>query len=181
MTTAEAPAEFIEAALDLPIRYIDRSRNYYLSLGYDNPYQWAHNPDVPFEPMQKPARKARIALISTAAPYDPEKGNQGPWAPYNADAKFTRVYSMPIDPAPDVRISHIGYDRKHTSAEDVNSYFPLERMKEAARDGKIGHLNERFYGVPTLRSQRLTIDRDAPEVLQLCREDRIDAALLVAT
>ena len=181
MTTAEAPAEFIEATLDLPIRYIDRSRNYYLSLGYDNPYQWAHNRDVPFAPMKKPAREARIALISTAAPFDPEKGNQGPWAPYNADAKFTRVYSMPIDPAPDVRISHIGYDRKHTSAEDVNSYFPLERMKEAVRDGKIGHLNERFYGVPTLRSQRLTIDRDAPEVLELCREDRIDAAVLVAT
>jgi D-proline reductase (dithiol) PrdB len=88
---------------------------------------------------------------------------------------------MPIDPAPDVRISHIGYDRKHTSAEDVNSYFPLERMKEAGRDGKIGHLNERFYGVPTLRSQRLTTERDAPEVLDLCREDRIDAAVLVAT
>ena len=37
MTTLEAPAEFIEAALDLPIRYIDRSRAYYLALGYDNP------------------------------------------------------------------------------------------------------------------------------------------------
>ena len=181
MTTTEAPAEFIEATLDLPIRYIDRSRNYYLSLGYDNPYQWAYNRDVPFTTMAKPAREARIALISTAAPFDPEKGNQGPWAPYNADAKFTRVYAMPIDPAPDVRISHIGYDRKHTSAEDVNSYFPLDRMKEAADDGRIGHLNERFYGVPTLRSQRLTIERDAPDVLELCREDRIDAAVLVAT
>ena len=85
---------------------------------------------------------------------------------------------MPIEPAPDVRISHIGYDRKHTSAEDVNSYFPLERMKEAANDGRIGHLNERFYGVPTLRSQRMTTERDAPEVLALCREDRIDARCL---
>ena len=27
MTTTEGPAEFIEATLDLPIRYIDRSRN----------------------------------------------------------------------------------------------------------------------------------------------------------
>ncbi len=38
----------IEATLDLPIRYIDRSRAYYLALGYDNPYRWAHNVDVPF-------------------------------------------------------------------------------------------------------------------------------------
>jgi hypothetical protein len=181
MTTTDVPAEFIAATLDLPIRYIDRSRNYYLALGYNNPYRWARNDDVPFARMTKPVREARIALVSTAAPYQPDKGEQGAWAPYNADAKFTRVYSMPIDPAPDVRISHVGYDRKHTSAEDINSYFPLERLKEAAAEGKIGRLNERFYAVPTLRSQRLTTERDAPEIVELCREDRIDAALLVAT
>lgn len=181
MTTIEAPAEFIEATLDLPIRYIDRSRNYYLSLGYDNPYRWASNRDVAFTPMAKPASEARVAIVTTAAPFNPEVGNQGPWAPYNAEAKFTRVYSTPIDPAPDLRISHVGYDRKHTSAEDVNTYLPLERAKEAAAEGRIGHLNERLYGVPTLRSQRLTTERDAPDVLALCREDRIDAAILVAT
>lgn len=181
MTTTEAPTEFIEATLDLPIRYIDRSRAYYLTLGYNNPYRWARNEDVPFAPMLKPASEARIALVSTAAPYQPDKGDQGPWSAYNADAKFTRVYSMPIEPPPDVRISHVGYDRKHTSAEDINTYFPLERMKEAAAAGRIGHLTERFYAVPTLRSQRLTIERDAPEIVELCREDRIDAAILVAT
>jgi D-proline reductase (dithiol) PrdB len=182
-TVAESSvdAEFIEAELDLPIRYMDRSRAYYLALGYGNPYRWAQNRDVPFAPLTKPLSESRIALVTTAAPYNPEAGNQGPWAPYNASAKFTNVYSMAIDPPPDVRISHVGYDRKHTSAEDINSYFPLERLKEAAKDGRIGRLNERFYGVPTLRSQRLTNERDAPEVLALCREDRIDAALLVAT
>ena len=181
MTTIEAPAEFIEATLDLPVRYIDRSRAYYLALGYDNPYRWAYNRDVPFSPMTKPAREARIAIVTTAAPFNPEAGNQGPWAPYNAGAKFTRVYSTPIEPAPDLRISHVGYDRKHTSAEDVNSYLPLQRAKEAAADGRIGHLNERLLAVPTLRSQRLTTERDAPEILELAREDRIDAAILVAT
>jgi hypothetical protein len=181
MTTIEAPAEFIEATFDLPVRYIDRSRNYYLSLGYDNPYKWAHKREVPFTAMKKPASEARIAIVTTASPYRPEAGNQGPWAPYNAEAKFTRVYSTPIDPAPDLRISHIGYDRKHTSAEDINTYLPLQRAKEAAADGRIGVLNERIFAVPTLRSQRLTTERDAPEILELCREDRIDAALLVAT
>lgn len=181
MTTIDAPAEFIEAELDLPIRYIDRSRNYYLSLGYNNPYSWAHNTEVPFTPMTKPVREARIAIVTTAAPYRPEVGDQGAWAPYNAEAKFTRVYSTPIEPAPDLRISHVGYDRKHSSAEDVNSWLPLQRAKEAAADGRIGVLNERIFAVPTLRSQRLTTERDAPEILELCREDRIDAAILVAT
>ncbi len=177
----EEPREFIEADLDLPVRYIDRSRAYYLALGYGNPYRWAHSEDVPFTPARRRVSESRIALISTAAPFNPDAGDQGPWAPYNARAKFTQVYTLPIEPAPDVRISHVGYDRKHTSAEDVNTYFPLARLKEAAAEGRIGALNARFYGVPTLRSQRLTTERDGPAVLGLCQEDAIDAAVLVAT
>jgi len=171
----------IEAVLDLPIRYIDRSRAYYLALGYDNPYRWAHNRDVPFAPLTKPLTHSRVALITTAAPFKPGAGDQGPWAPYNASAKFTEVYTMPIKPAPDLRISHVGYDRKHTSAEDINTYFPLQRLKEAAADGRIGEINSRFYAVPTLRSQRLTAERDAPQILDMCRADGIDAAVLVPT
>jgi D-proline reductase (dithiol) PrdB len=181
MLDQETQAEFIEAELDLPVRYIDRSRAYYLALGYGNPYRWAKHQDVPFTRPRKPLAESRVALVSTAAPYNPEAGDQGPWAPYNARAKFTDVYAMAIDPAPDVRISHVGYDRKHTSAEDINTYFPLARLKEAAEDGRIGALNQRFYGVPTLRSQRLTNERDAPRVLELCRQDSIEAAVLVAT
>ena len=171
----------IEAALDLPIRYIDRSRDYYLALGYDNPYRWAYNVDVAFAPLRKPLSQSRVALITTAAPFNPSAGDQGPWAPYNAAAKFTEVYFMPIEPPPDLRISHVGYDRKHTSAEDINTYFPLKRLKEALADGRIGELNSRFYGVPSLRSQRLTTQRDAPRILELCREDAIDAAVMVPT
>lgn len=177
----EQAGKTIEAALDLPIRYIDRSRAYYLALGYDNPYRWAHNREVPFTPLDTPLTRSRVSLITTAAPFKPDAGDQGPWAPYNASAKFTEVYSMPIDPPPDLRISHVGYDRKHTSAEDINTYFPLQRLKEAAADRRVGELNSRFYAVPTLRSQRLTTERDAPQLLNLCREDGIDAAILVPT
>jgi len=179
--SVEHAGKLIEAVLDLPIRYIDRSRAYYLALGYDNPYRWAHNRDVPFAALTKPLARSRVGLITTAAPFKPEAGDQGPWAAYNADAKFTEAYSMSVDSPPDLRISHLGYDRKHTSAEDINTYFPLERLKEAAADGRIGELNSRFYAVPSLRSQRLTTERDAPGILDLCREDAIDAAVLVAT
>lgn len=177
----EHASKTIEAALHLPIRYIDRSRAYYLALGYDNPYLWAYNQDVPFAPLIKPLSRRRVALITTAAPFKPDAGDQGPWAPYNAAAKFTEVYSMPIDPPPDLRISHVGYDRKHTSAEDINTYFPLQWLKEVATAGRVGEINSRFYAVPTLRSQRLTTERDAPQILDMCREDGIDVAILVPT
>ena len=143
---ATSGVEPIEATLDLPIRYIDRSRAYYLSLGYDNPYRWAHNRTAPFTPLRKPLAEGRVALLTTAAPFQPEAGEQGPWAPYNASAKFSEVYSLPVDPPPDLRISHVGYDRKHTSAEDSNTYFPLARMQEAVQAGRVGELNSRFFG-----------------------------------
>jgi hypothetical protein len=180
MSESNGTHEPLEALLDVPIRYVERSRAYYMSLGYDNPYRWAQNQDVPFTALTKPLKESRVALVSTAAPFNAEVGDQGAWAPYNASAKFTDVYSMPLDPAPDVRISHLGYDREHTSAEDINSYFPRVQLQSAARDGLVGELNPEFFGVPTLRSQRLTAEH-AGRLVDLCRRDGIDAAVLVAT
>ncbi len=165
---------------DRPVRYIERTRAYYLALGYENPYRWAHYVDVPFTPLGKPLAQATVALLTTAAPWRPGLGEQGPGAPYNAAAKFYRVYSDSTAGLPDLRISHLGYDRDHTSAEDMNAWFPLARLKEAEGSGRIGAIAPRFHGVPTNRSQRMTLERDCPEVLERCREDGVDAALLVA-
>ena len=120
-----------------------------------------------------------MGLITTAAPFQPEAGDQGPGAPYNAGAKFYKVYSDSTDSVPDLRISHVGYDRLHTSAKDINTYFPLARMQEAVAAGRIGALAPRFHGAPTNRSHRETRERDLPELLRRCQEDRVDAVVLV--
>ena len=179
--TAVAPRPAIAFAPedDVPIRYMDRTREYYQALGFA-PYRWAHFTDAPFTSLAKPLARARVALITTAAPFQPEAGDQGPHAAYNAGAKFYKVYSAPVDSTPDLRISHVGYDRTNTVPDDIDAYFPLARLKEFAAEGRIGSIPGRFYGVPTLRSQRQTIERDAPELLQLCREDGVDVAVLTA-
>jgi hypothetical protein len=163
---------------DLPIPYMARTREYYLALGY-KPYRWAHFADAPFTPLGTPLSRARVALITTAAPFQPEAGDQGPRAPYNASAKFYQVYSAPVDSKPDLRISHVGYDRLHTVPEDINAYFPLTRLQEAVAAGRIGSLSPRFHGAPTNRSHRVTMETDLPELLRRCREDGADAAVLV--
>ena len=163
---------------DVPIPYMQRTRDYYLKLGYPA-YRWAHFADVPFAPLTTPLARARLALITTAAPYQPGVGDQGPRAPYNAAAKFYRVYSEPTATIPDLRISHVGYDRVHTTAEDPNTWLPLAQLQQAVKAGRIGALTPRLHGAPTNRSQRVTMDTDAPELLRRCREDGADAALLV--
>src|ERR671937_561552 len=95
---------------DVPIPYMQRTRDYYRALGYGAPYRWAYYAEVPFQP---------------------GKGDQGPGAPYNAAAKFYTVYSGDTALDHDLRISHVAIDRAHTTAEDQNSYFPLQAMRRA--------------------------------------------------
>ena len=179
MNANPTPTSLFAAEDDVPISYIQRTHDYYLALGYDNPYRWAHFVDVPFTPLRKPLASSRIALISTVAPYQPGIGDQGPGAPYNAAAKFYQVYSAPTETIPDLRISHVDYDRAHTTASDMNTYFPLACLREAAAAGGICAVALRFHGVPTNRSQRVTMETDSPEVLRRCQEDAVDAAILV--
>lgn len=165
---------------DQPISYMQRTKEWYLALGYGNPYRWAHFHEVPFQPLKKPLRNATVALITTAAPFDPEKGDQGPGAPYNAAAKFYQVYSGDSRMDHDVRISHVAIDRKHTSMTDSGSWFPLPLLRDMAAQGSIGRLAKRFHGVPTNRSQRHTMEVDCPDLLKRCKDDDVDVAVLVA-
>lgn len=178
------PNEGMPAGIDRSrptfLSYMERTREYYLAAGYDNPYEWAHFQHVPFTPVVKPLAESRIGLVTTAAEFDSTKGDQGAGAAYNNDAKFHAVFSRPTDSTPDLRVSHIAYDRNNAQVEDINAYFPLKRLHDAAAAGRIGSVTERFHGVPTLRSQRKTIERDAPEILERLREDEVDAAILVA-
>lgn len=164
--------------MDGPIPYMQRTRDWYLALGYGNPYRWAQFDAVPFQPLGRPLSGATVTLVTTAAPYRPDKGPQGPGASYNASAKFFQVYSGDTAREHDLRITHVAIDFRHTSREDPNTWFPLPAMREAAARGRF-KLAPRFHGMPTNRSQRHTMEVDCPELLARCREDGVDAVVLV--
>lgn len=166
-------------SLDPPISYIERTTSYYLGLGYENPYRWAKSDTVPFTLPSKPLKDMRVAIVTTAAPFQPHKGDQGPGAAYNASAKFYQLYRLPIDPEPDLRISHIAIDRVHTTAEDKATYFPLAALKQAAADGQIGAVAPFIYGFPTNRSQRTHLEQDCPALTSALLEDNVEAIILV--
>ena len=164
---------------DQPIRYMDRTRSYYLGLGYENPYVWAHYVDVPFTPLKKPLAQSVLGLITTAVPHDPSKGPQGQGAPYNAAAKFYQPYQQSIEGSIDLRIAHVGVDRKNANMEDSHCWFPLDAAKRAVASGRIGGLSENFYGLPTNRSQRHTLEIDAPRVLEMIKADGVNVVALI--
>jgi hypothetical protein len=120
----------------------------------------------------------RITLITTAAPFRPDKGDQSARAPYNSAAKFFQVYSERCEGEHDMRVSHVGVDRANL-VDDSNLWFPLSALSRAVSRGRVGSLTARFHGVPTNRSQRHTLTTDLPDLLDRCREDGAQAAILV--
>ena len=167
------------AQWDQPIRYIERTRSYYLGLGYDTPYVWAHYLEVPFTMLQKPLNTSVLGLITTAVPYDADKGQQGVGAPYNANAKFYQPYRYLLDGEIDLRIAHVGIDRRNANMEDSACWFPLAAARKAVQAGRIQSLSPHFYGLPTNRSQRHTVEIDAPSILEMLRTDQVDVAVLI--
>lgn len=159
------------------VRYIDKTREYYLSQGYATPYKWAHFEDIPFARLQKPLAQCRVGLVTTSD--IAVKTESGERESHDATALVGNVYSIPFDtPAQRLYSRNEHYDQHATTLDDVNAYCPVERLREMVAAGRIGSLAPRFHGVYTSYSQRVTSERDAPEVLRRCREDGVDVVLL---
>jgi hypothetical protein len=89
------------------------------------------------------------------------------------------VYGMSTAGPPErLYTAHRSWDKKATHTKDLDSYFPIHRVQELAADGRF-LLAPRAFGIPTDYSHRATMEEDAPELLRLCREDGVDAAILV--
>ena len=159
------------------VKYIDRTRDYYLSQGYEKPYQWAHFDDVPFTPLERPLAECRATLVSTSdvAVRDGEGGG----ARKSDETPAGNAYCIETGTPPERLFSRQEhYDKYATHLDDVNSYFPVSRLLEKVREGRIGSLAPRCHGVYTAYSQRRTLEEDAPKVLERCREDEVDIAVL---
>jgi hypothetical protein len=54
---------------DSHVPYMKRTRDWYMALGYNNPYRYAHYIDVPFQPLKKALSESTVTLMTTAAPF----------------------------------------------------------------------------------------------------------------
>jgi hypothetical protein len=169
-----------QASPDRPrpyVRYIDKTRAYYLSQGYAKPYNWAHNDEAPFTPLGKPLSLSTLTVVSTseiAIKDDPRFADDA------VTEALGNVYAIPSDtPSANLYSRTESFDRYATSLDDPNAYFPIDRLHEAKARGRIGGIARQCLGVYNAYSQRKTNERDAPEVLGQCRAMGVDVALLV--
>ena len=89
---------------DVPLDYMRRTREYYLALGYDNPYRWAHYVDAPYQPLKKPLKDSTLALH--------------PWL----ESSGTAIWDgLPQDSPPSVDTYRVRYPRQGNLAPRVVS------------------------------------------------------------
>jgi hypothetical protein len=156
------------------VSYIDKSREYYAAHGYEHPYQWAHKAEVPFAKLPRPLSECRVGVVTTSSMFHAE--GAGP----TGGGGQKGVYLASAEPPPSrMYTDDLSWDKEATHTDDVETFLPLRRLAEQVDSGRIGGLSSRFYGIPTVYSQRRTERTDAPKILDWMREDEVDLALLI--
>ncbi len=156
-----------------PVRYIDRTRAQYEALGY-GVYSWASNPDPPpVTPLAKPLAEARVGMIATGGVYA-----VGQTAFNYKDDLSYRAIPSDVE-VTDLRATHFAYDLSD-ARRDINVVFPIDALRSMVADGEIGELAPwLFTCMGGIYSQRRVREQLAPELAERCRDDGIDAVLLV--
>jgi D-proline reductase (dithiol) PrdB len=141
-------------------------------------YPWRRLDPVPWTPLRKPLAQARLALVSSAGlvlpgqtPFDDTaRGGDFSFREIPSDADPRQL----IDCHRSKAFDHAGMER------DRNLAFPLERVRELAARGCIGHVNRRHLSfMGSITAPGRLIKHTAPEAVRLLVADAVDAALLV--
>lgn len=159
------------------------------ALAYAGPGRFVYD-DAPFMPVKKPCSQLRLALMASSGHYvegyDPKPLGVENMSQKEAETRITdflraepQLSKIPIDtPEEKLRVRHPGYDVRGAQA-DPNVNFPITRLLEMQKDGKIGELFPLAYSFVGATSQLRLQKRTGPEWVRMFQENHIDVALLV--
>jgi len=161
------------------VRYIEKTHEYYRSLGYEKFYSYAYNEDIPFTPLKKPLSESRVTLVTTASFVLLDEAGNPLEEPMMIGSNELEVFTAPSDwPSDRILSTSEDHDRYQTDMKDVNAFFPTLRLQEFLKEGVLGSLSKNYYRTLPNYSHRKTTEVDGPEILRQCREDNVDVALL---
>jgi len=133
--------------------------------------------DVPWVPLERPARECTVAMVTTAGvhlssdkPFD--------MSDRAGDPSFREIPSDVSGSG--LMVTHDYYDHRDAD-RDINVVFPIDRLREMAKDGEIGGLAPVFHSfmghieephLPELR------ERTSVEVARRLAGEGVDLVLL---
>jgi D-proline reductase (dithiol) PrdB len=148
-----------------------------LSEGFIRSYAPWESEDTPWEPLTKPLSQCTVALVTTAGVHHRD---QKPFDMHDKDGDPSFRLIDLARPSDSLMITHDYYDHRDAD-RDLNIVFPAERLREFAAEGLIGRLAHHAYGLMghiTGRHGATLINRTAPEITAIMKQDRVDAVLL---
>ncbi len=130
---------------------------------------------IPWSAHDKPIEDCTVALVTTAGLHHTD---QHPFYMHNpeGDSSFRE-----IEPGREIiTITHDYYD--HSAAErDINVVFPIDRLRELAKEGAIGEVarwHYSFMGHLLDKQLRFLIGNTAPEVASTLKSQYVDIVVL---
>lgn len=141
-------------------------------------YPWRRIDPVPWTSLSKPLSECRLALVSSAgfvlsnqAPFDDSiRGGDPSFREIPNDITIATL----IDTHRSESFDHSGMHR------DPNLAFPIDRVNELAKMGRIGSTNHRHLSfMGSITAPGRLIQNTAPEAAQLLVNDNVDVVLLV--
>jgi D-proline reductase (dithiol) PrdB len=141
-------------------------------------YPWRRVDPVPFVPLRRGLAETRLALVSSAglvppgaAPFDDTvRGGDPSFREIPGDLDLTRLTEHHRSDA---------FDHSAIAA-DVNLAFPLDRLRERVRQGRLGGLAATHYSfMGSLTAVGRFVRDTAPEIARRLRAEAVDAALVV--
>ena len=126
---------------------------------------------IPYTPFRKKLEEATVCLVTTAAVRHKDD------TPFNVegDATFRAIQGNPS--AADLRYDDAHYDHACVD-KDLNCVFPIDRLSELARDGRIGGLTERHFSLGFSQALRDLRENTIPALVREVDQVRPDAVLL---
>ena len=140
-------------------------------------YPWPAFTETPWAPVTKPLRASRIGVVTTGGLYRP-----GHDAPFDAKAP-EGDWTFRAIPA-DASIQTLGISHEHfphgTAQADMNTIFPMDRLRELEAGGEIGGLTRTHYSLMGYCTRAADIAGTmAPEIASRLKAEGADAALVV--
>ena len=131
--------------------------------------------EIPWSPFTKDLRACTVAIVTTAGVH---LMNQKPFDLVNPEGDWTYREIPGHVMLKDLAISHSHYDHRDADI-DINIVFPIERLREFAKEGIIGEVSPlhcSFMGfIP--RTEPL-IKESAPQVAKELKAAGVDLVLL---
>ena len=146
--------------------------------------------DTPFTTLRAPLSQLRLGLMTSSGHFvdgdDPKPFGVENMSQQEAEARiddFLKVEPqlsvIPINtPEERLRVRHGGYDVRGSMA-DPNVNFPISRLRELQKEGRIGELASDAYSFVGAAAQLRLLNHTGPEWVQMFQDKKIDALLLV--